>query len=158
MGQARWPRAEMASNQIVAMKNILRIGLFVGALFLMKLSGRAFMLSIIVETPAPSFLPSVAMVIYFIVGVVALFAAFGEQHFSNAWLVVPAVIGLSALVLSDWNASCGQLGPTDLTYNAYYCTHPEMKWVMSGVCAVLLLIVILRKFTSRSLSEPTEIN
>lgn len=108
------------------------------------------MLLIIVETAQPSILPAIAMVIFFLIGVVALFAAFGERSFSNAWLVVPALVGLCALALSSWIASCGEIAATDLSYNAYYCGHPELKWVMSAVCATLILIVALRKYASRS--------
>lgn len=104
------------------------------------------MLLIIVETAQPLILPAIAMVIYFLVGAVALFVSFGEQNFSNVWLVIPAVVGLCALVLSDWIASCGGIAVTDLSYNAYYCAHPELKWLMSGVCGTLALIVVIRKY------------
>jgi hypothetical protein len=124
----------------------LRIILLLGAVFVIRPVGRIVGLLFIADLSHPGFLAEIGIVIYFLLGFVALVVSAVDRFFSNAWLVALGGIGFATIGTTYWAAaSCVDASAGGLDYASYYCGSPMMTWGMVGISISMLLIVALRK-------------
>jgi hypothetical protein len=130
------------------MNYIFRVLIFVLGLILLKMSGRSLLYLFMGIVP-PSVILFFVLVVFFVVACVSLFVAFGESYFKSEVLVAFVFVGLGALLSSYEYSSCEGAILAGVGYEPYYCSHKEMRWLMSGLLMIFLLIVVRRKFVGR---------
>lgn len=124
---------------------VIRIGLILGAVLVIKPAGRILSILLVADLSQPGLLAEVGMIVIFLVGFLALVVSGLDRLFGSSWLATLAVVGFGAVGVTRLGVSCSEVTSADLDYAAYYCGSPLMTWGVVGICATFLLIVVLRK-------------
>lgn len=123
----------------------IRLGLVLGAVFVIRPAGRILAVVFVADLSQPGFLAELGMFMVLFVGLVALVVSAADRLFSSAWLATFAFMGLGSIGLTRLRMSCSNVEFSIPSYESYLCASPSMIMGLAGICAVFLLMVALRK-------------
>lgn len=123
---------------------VIRIGLIVGSVLVVKPAGRILAVLFVADLSQPGFLAELGIIVVFCVGVIALLVSAADRLFGSVLLLAFAALGCSSIGLTRLGLSCSNVNFAIPSYDSYLCASPSMTLGLAGICVAFLLIVTLR--------------